>query len=219
MTSKNITILRSRLSGNRTSKLIIIAAEGTKTEKIYFEDMASAEYYRNQGVHIEILERDTKASSPKHILSCIDGFKKKYGLQLNKDDELWMVIDKDKWTLGELSLVASECKKKCYLLAVSNPCFEFWLLLHVKSLDDYSNSEKAAIAKNTHVSSKKTFLEKELTKVLGSYNKGNPDTSKFLPVVDVAISRAKVLDTKPTDRWPNGLGTRVYRLAISIKNI
>ncbi len=218
MISNRIFPSRSRISGIRSPKLIIIASEGTNTERIYFEDMTSPEYYRNPRVHVEVLEHDSTASSPLHILLYLDHFRKKYHLALNKDDELWLVIDRDNWKLKELSFVASACQQKCYLLALSNPCFEFWLLLHIKSLDDYSSSEKDYIAKNRHVSSKRTFLERELVKLLGSYNKLNPDTSKFLPFIDVAVSRARALDTKPTDRWPNSLGTRVYPLVESIKN-
>lgn len=218
MISKRILRSRTRISGIRSPKLIIIASEGTNTERIYFEDMASPKYYRNSRVHVEVLEHDNTASSPAHILLSLDDFKKKYRLSLHRDDELWLVIDRDKWTLKELSSVASACQQKCHFLAVSNPCFELWLLLHIKSLDDYNVSGRDSIAKNRHISSKRTFLEGELIKLLGSYNKDNPDTSKFLPFIDLAISRARDLDTKPTDRWPNSLGTRVYLLVESIKS-
>lgn len=219
MASNRIFKSRIRISGILSPKLIIIASEGTNTERIYFEDMASPHYYRNPKVHVEVLERTDTASSPAHILSFLDSFKHKYRLSLDKDDELWLVIDRDGWTLRELSSVASLCGQKCYLLALSNPCFEFWLLLHIKSYDDYSAAEQDSIAKNRHIgSTKRTFLESELLKLLGSYNKDNPDTSKFLPFIDTAISRARSLDTNPNHRWSNKVGTRVYRLAESIKN-
>jgi hypothetical protein len=55
---------RTRSSGSRgLYKLVIIATEGTHTEKRYFEDMAS-QYYHNPRVHVEVLERLTNASSP-----------------------------------------------------------------------------------------------------------------------------------------------------------
>jgi len=219
MASRRIFKSRTRISGILSPKLIIIASEGTNTERIYFEDMASPHYYRNPKVHVEVLERTDTASSPAHILSFLDSFKHKYRLSLDKDDELWLVIDRDGWTLRELSSVASLCGQKCYFLALSNPCFEFWLLLHIKSYDDYSPVEQDSIAKNIRIrSTKRTFLETQLLKLLGSYNKDNPDTSKFLPFIDAAISRARALDTNPNHRWPNNVGTRLYLLAQSIKN-
>jgi len=218
MKSKGSPISRSRISGIRSPKLIIIASEGTNTERIYFEEMLSPQYYRNSKVHVEILKRNSTASSPVNALAFLDDFKKKYHLDLNKEDELWLIIDRDKWTPAELSAVASACQQKCYFLAVSNPCFELWLLLHIKSINDYTNDELASIAKNKHISHNRTFLEGELMKTLGSYNKSNPDTSKFLPYINTAISRARDLDIRPTDRWPNNIGTRVYLLAESIMN-
>jgi hypothetical protein len=34
----------------------------------------------------------------------------------------------------------------------------------------------------------------------------------FLPHTSRATARSKALDTRPAERWPSGLGTRVYRL-------
>jgi len=202
------------LSGSRSlSRLIIIATEGTHTEKKYFEDMVT-QYYHNPRVHVQVLERLTSASSPEHVLKVLNSFEKEY--LLGKDDELWMVIDLDRWHNRELGSVAAQCKQKDYRLAVSNPCFELWLLLHVKSPDDYTDVELQELAENKHVSEKRTRLERELLDKLGSYNKSNPDTSKFLPFVDIAIERARALDPHPEHRWPNGLGTRVYLLAETI---
>lgn len=206
----------SRISGVRSPRLIVIASEGKLTEKKYFEDMASD--YRNPSIHVEVLDRDETASSPEHVIIALDKYKKKYSLILNKDDELWLVVDRDRWKVRELSSVATKCNQKVYLLACSNPCFEFWLLLHIKSLGDYSQPALDELAKNKHVSRKRTLLEQEIIKIIGSYNKQNPDTSKFLPFVEIAISRARTLDSIPTDRWPNYLGTRVYKLAESILN-
>ena len=103
---------RLRTSGVRSPKLIIIACEGTHTERIYFEDMTSPDYFRKPGVYVEVLEHDNTASSPKNILSYLDNFRKKYSLLLKQDDQLWLVIDRDNWTLQELSSVASECQQK-----------------------------------------------------------------------------------------------------------
>ena len=205
---------RTRSSGSRgLSRLIIIATEGTRTEKKYFEDMAF-QYYHNPRVHVEVLERLTSASSPKHVLDMLNDFKRRYSLK--KDDELWMVIDLDRWHNRELGSIAAQCKQKGYRLAVSNPCFELWLLLHIKSLDDYTDVELQELVENKRVSEKRTRLERELLDKLGSYNKSNPDTSKFLPFVDIAIERARALDPHPEHRWPNSLGTRVYLLAETI---
>jgi len=198
-------------------RFIVIATEGTKTEKQYFEAMALADAFTpTSKVHIEVLEKLSTDSSPTHIIEMLDAFKRKYVLR--KYDELWMVIDLDQWQDRELGTVAAQCVQKNYQLAVSNPCFELWLLLHFKSLDDYTDAELVEMAKNKHVTAKRTWLDKELVNVLGSYNKAAIKPTRFFPFANVAIARAKDLDTSPEHRWPNTLGTRVYLLVESIKN-
>ncbi len=203
-----------RKSGFRDSKLIIVATEGVCAEKQYFGELAKT--HQNSRVHVEILKRDPEKSSPKHVLESLNEFKNIY--HLRKQDELWMVVDLDKWQERELSEVAQSCFQKDYKLAVSNPCFELWLLLHVKSPEEYTEDKLAAIATNKHVSRNRTQLGKELMDVLGSYNKSDINPTQFLPLVDTAIARAKTLDIHPKHRWPQSLGTRVYLLVELIIN-
>jgi len=205
-----------RVSHVRDARLFVIATEGEETEKQYFENLTSKEWYCNPRVLIEVLERSTSASNPKRILRLLDERKKKRGLKF--DDELWLVIDRDKqsWTVEEIAKVAQVCYQKGYYLAVSNPCFEFWLLLHLNSLEEYSDTTLQEFLDNKKVTSNRTRLEMELVLQLGSYNKSNLETSSFLPFIKEAIERAKQLDMNPEQRWPNQLGTRVYILVEKI---
>jgi hypothetical protein len=107
--------------------------------------------------------------------------------------------------LSEVSQKTFRQKRKNILFAVSNPCFELWLYLHVAEcpLDKDITSN---------------MMEKMLRNKLGSYNKTNLDIEKFQGLVKVACERARKLDTKPTDRWPQTIGTHVYRLIDEISN-
>lgn len=205
---------KTRRSGFRDAKLIIIAAEGTQTEKKYFTDLATDEKYRNPKVHVEVLDRPSTASSPIHIIEMLDSFRRKYNLQTGYD-ELWLVIDIDKWRPQMLTDIASQCLQKGYSLAVSNPAFEVWLLLHLRSLDDYNSDELAKLAENRRQDGR-TRLERELMTLCENYNKSNLSTMDYIPTVQDAIKRAEEADTHPEHRWPNQLGTRVYRLARTI---
>lgn len=216
MTLKRFTPPK-RPSGNRDARLIIIAAEGTNTEKKYFDDLVDA--YTAPNIHIEVLDRIDAGSDPKTVLKALDDFQRQYSLRLDYD-ELWLVIDVDRWHKKHLSEVGSLCSQKNYGYAVSNPCFELWILLHLKTLDDYPANILQEFRENKRPSSKhpKTRLELELIKLLGSYSKGNLDTSRFLGNVKVAIERAKALDINQKHRWPNDLGTRIYLIAEKIVN-
>lgn len=66
------------------------------------------------------------------------GYKSEYATE--HGDELWICIDTDHWIRGghqaELSQVLQECRSKGYGVAISNPCFEVWLLMHFADVDD-----------------------------------------------------------------------------------
>ena len=211
MTGKREFKPRKRSSANRDASLIVIATEGAKTERIYFKDFISPKYYQNPRVHVNVIKRKSNKSAPKYVIDALDEFKKEY--RLRGDDELWMVIDTDNWPDKQLSDVATKCHQKDYSLAVSNPCFELWLLLHVKDLDEYGADMLKKLESNHKVNQNRTVLENELSQILDGYNKSNPDTEAFLPHVRYAIQQAQKLEKDPDLRWPESLGTRVYLLA------
>lgn len=206
---------RERISGVRDAKLIVIVSEGSKTEPKYFSEMASQKYYYNSRVKVHILEKEDKtASSPEHVLHELDKFQEEFILE--EGDELWLVIDHDNWGNEKLSTVATLCQQKDYQLAISNPCFEIWLLLHLRSLDEYSQETLDEFRNNLRGESNRTPLERELLNILGEYNKSNLNVEHFLPDADKAIERAQELDVHPEHRWPNDLGSRVYLVAQKI---
>ena len=124
-----------------------------------------------------------------------------------------MVIDRDRqsWEISEISEITTLVYQKKYHLALSNPAFEVWLLLHVKDIFEYSTAELEELFENRRVGMR-TRLERELVKLCGSYNKAKPDLSHFLPHVDTAIIRAEALVRDPNERWPNYFGTHVFKL-------
>lgn len=80
-------------------------------------------------------------SSPEHVLKQLNDYKKEY--ELESDDELWLVIDKDRWPDAMLSHVATECTQDIYMhVAISNPCLELWLLLHFIDVTSLTPEEK-----------------------------------------------------------------------------
>jgi hypothetical protein len=124
-----------------------------------------------------------------------------------------MVIDRDKqsWTQQQIAEVARLCIQKRYGLALSNPCFEIWLLLHRKDIRDYSAPLRAELLRNQK-RGKRTRIEKELIDICGSYNKSNLNIDDFLPYVNDAILRAEAIIVNVNERWPDYLGTHVYKL-------
>ena len=201
-------------ANNRDSRLIIIASEDTEATVTYFTDLASPAYYQSSKVHVEILGREDTASDPRRVLDQLDLWRNEY--QIGGDDELWLVTDIDRWGNAKLSRIAQECVQKGNLLAISNPAIELWFLLHLTDVQQYDLLVQNELLENKKVTKNRTRLEQEILNVVGSYSKSNLNTDHFLPHIQAAIERAKHLDTQPESRWPQQLGTHVYRLVESI---
>lgn len=178
----------------RDARLIILACEGEKTEKDYFNGFHSTR------VKIRILPCEEGKSSPEAVFHRIETFKTEYGL--NDDDELWIVIDRDRWSEAMLSQVAQRCATSRVNLALSNPCFEVWLALHYTDEipENLKSTDAAAFFGGLH----------------GGYSKSSLDPARLMPLVNDAIERAEALDTDPQSRWPTKVGSRVYRIMQTI---
>jgi len=192
-------------------KLFVIATEGVKTEIKYFEQFKSEEYYNNQSVFIEVLKRLTTDSSPAIVIKQLNNFSKEFNLK--EGDELWMVIDRDKqsWSTQQIAEVARLCIQKRYGFALSNPCFELWLLLHRKDINEYSAAVREELLRNLKTGSRGR-VEIELLAICSTYNKSNLNVDDYLHHVNVAIQRAEALTQNVNERWPDYLGSHVYKL-------
>ena len=211
--------MRERREAFRDARLIVIASEGKDTERIYFK--ALAKEYTNPRVHVHILERsenEQNNSSPEHVLKQLNDYKSQY--ELEEDDELWLVVDKDHWAEAMLSRVATECSQEVAMhMALSNPCFELWLLLHLEDAASLTPEEQMLWMENRRKSKNADpYLKVRLRQRMGSYHESVYDAPTLISHVETAIERARALDKNPADRWPQTLGTRVYLLAESVMN-
>ena len=122
---------------------------------------------------------------------------------LKKSDEAWLVVDKDQWTNGQLAQLNGWSQAaNNYGFALSNPKFEYWLLLHFEDGTGIASSQDCSDRLKRH---------------LPDYDKGI-DPRKFpRQTIDEAIRRAKQRDNPPCPDWPRSIGgTTVYRLVENI---
>lgn len=202
-----------RLEGVRSARLVVIAGEGRYTESIYFNAVKNE--LRAPNVHVEVLDRNSDESSPESVHRQVADFMRQYNIE--DDDELWLVIDRDRWQERMLSQVAQLCAQNSHLhFCMSNPCFELWLLLHIEDVEQYDDETKNALLQNKKNKSGVTWLKKRMKDLLGSYAESNYDALGLIPYTPVAMDRARRLDSNPQDRWPQSIGSRVYLLMESI---
>ena len=187
----------------RDTRLLIIATEGRMTEKQYFAQ------FHNRGIQVKVIPTgEDNKSSPEYVLERLKHFRQEHELEMN--DELWLMIDVDRWQTQTLKKVTKEAKDSGFQLAISNPCFETWLLCHYI----LPTLKTRACKKITEQ------LEKELKRVHNSgYNKAKLNTDYFKPYVEQAVRNAKKLDNKPNARWPYQVGSHVYKVVEQLVTI
>ena len=174
----------------RYRKMFVIAAEGGKTEPQYF-----ALFDDKTIIRVNCLKGKNE-SSPQHVLKRMEDYLKKEPLR--KSDEAWLVVDKDQWRDDQLVLLHDWAQSRNnYGFALSNPKFEYWLLLHFEDGTGGSSSRDCS---------------ERLRRHLPDYDKGINAAKITLDRICDAIRRAKTRDTPPSEDWPRSTGTTVYKL-------
>ena len=180
------------LGERRYRKMFVIAVEGVRTEPQYFAVFNGAPSI----VRVHCIP-GSSASAPTRVLKRMREHLRKEGLL--PTDEAWLVVDKDQWTelqLAELFAWSQEADNHGF--ALSNPQFEFWLLLH---FDDGSGA------------SSPTQCVARLRQHLPDYDKGIAAAAFTRERIADAVARARHRDTPPCADWPRTPGvTTVYRL-------
>lgn len=137
----------------------------------------------------------------------------KYLSQYNGEDEFGIVIDRDSSTHSEKNMkdCIEHCKEKNYLCFVSNPCFEFWLMMHLCDVKEKYGDNLHDIECNAKVSKNHTFVSKEVWSFTG-HGKAHLNFEKnYLNNVTYAIKQSKTFETE-VDRLINNIGTNIGSL-------
>ena len=185
------------LGERRYRKLFVISVEGDKTEPQYFAIFNS----KQSVVRVNCLR--SQHSAPKFVLNRMK--QHLIGEALRNSDEAWLVVDKDQWPDNHLTqLHAWSQQASNYGFALSNPKFEYWLLLHFENGTGINSS---------------SHCTQRLKKYLPNFTKGIDHLKITEDMIKKAIQRAKIRDTPPCKDWPRTIGvTTVYKLVENILN-
>jgi len=117
---------------------VIIACEGTVTEKLYFQDLFDELILEHNIAKTSFIIAKHKHTNPTGVLKDLEN-------ELKKDPDFehkWIVIDRDAprtnesgHSLGDFNNALEQAKAKKIGVAYSNPCFELWYLLHFEYRD------------------------------------------------------------------------------------
>lgn len=190
-----------------------IACEGEKTEYRYFQGII--QFRTEIGINplveiIPIRHEQNTSSNPVNIyndakLAIINASNFLDG------DKLCIVVDRDKksFTDSQYDVLLEAEKNEEIKFCISNPCFEFWLLLHFSDCSEYDIN----LLCNNKKDGKRTFVEKCLMEKLGgSYNKTRLKFSEnYKDKVQIAIKNAKNYSLIAKE-LKNNLGTTIALL-------
>ncbi len=196
-------------------KIFILAYEGQVTEPTYFEGLRASEIFNNAGL-IEIISINRPKRSgtdPVSVKRLLKEAKVQFGF--NDKDEYWIIVDRDDWeTMHKHSFdeIVKDCENEGnFYLALSNPCFELWILLHFVDINTFDEELKLQIFKNERINSVKKFVGKLIEDYSGATYSKHPPVELMLPNTSIAIERAKAIANR-NEKYPKGLGSDVYKL-------
>lgn len=184
----------------RDYKLFAIACEGGRREPEYFKTFE----YISSKIKVDIIEeridgKPQTKSSPTWILDRAINYIDKEGLI--DEDQLYFVIDVDKWTSEQLKMINDYCNQHSnWHLVLSNPCFEVWLYFHKEKSIEKSTSSTANDFKNE----------------IAGFEKGGYHPYKFIPNLQDAINNARAADKGKKHYMPKSKQTKVYLLGEAI---
>jgi hypothetical protein len=180
-------------------KVFYLFTEGAKTEPTYFNILQKI---CHQHVCITIKSHRTKSDLP-HVLNRAKKFiqEEKPNMEFS---EFWLVVDVDNRTKSQFAQLQKWTEERSnYYLAISNPKFEYWLLLHFEPGNGISSSEHCS---------------RQLIEHMPYYQKNNLDEKKLLARLSNAIQNAKEKYSQCENDCFAGNCSMVYKLVEKIVN-
>jgi hypothetical protein len=123
------TRLLPRTAYVRDARIFVVAVEGEREERWYFEGLRDLGWVPSQRVKLILLpaEAGSSLSAPEHVRNRLQAWLDEHQTSIDVDQR-WLVVDVDRH--HNLQAVLNEAHRLGWSFAVSNPCFEVWLQLH-----------------------------------------------------------------------------------------
>lgn len=131
------------------------------------------------------------------------------------NDIFAIIIDRDHESHSEemLKSLLAKCKEKKCMFFLTNPCFEFWLLLHVSDVKEEYSNQLTELLENKKVSNRHTFVSLQVSEK--AHHAKSITHCKFeefyLPNIDLAIERSKQF-IQDENELMNNLGSNIPKL-------
>lgn len=134
-------------------------------------------------------------------------------------DKICLIVDRDRHSFvnhaanNQYNYVVKKCKAYGIELYLTNPCFEFWLLLH---FDEVHTLNQRKLLENSKMTAKKRYVEVELDKLVSGYKKNHIKFERFMGRIDQAIINEKSF-CEDINALQNCIGSNIGKLILAIK--
>ena len=194
MPKRNTNRAYKRGEPHRDMRLFVIVAEGEREDE-YFSWFDQ----RNSRIRVQIVPREGHASAPNHFIKRLETFVDASQIGINAMDSVWFILDVDRWSreaINDLIAYAESATFSCNV-AISNPCFEVWLVYHYQTFPEDA-----------------TLNCGELKTLLGTLVRGGFRPELTCPEISTAIHNAALQDrASRMHQFPDNMRTKVYLLA------
>ena len=185
------------------NRIVRVMTEGELTEPSYLSMDSMLAAMRRAGVGLKLLTHHKGQTDPASLVRAMRTAMRREMVQ--KGDEAWLVMDVDEWTEAQFDAALSWSKTaKAHHLAVGNPKFELFLLMH------FGEAKGCASAKEVDARLKACWKE---------YRKRIPAGAFTIEQVAVAVERAAQADSRPDSVMPAPGETKFYKLLESLLDI
>lgn len=125
------TSLSRRVGQQPVRKTVVVVCEGTSTEPLYLEALRVEPEIRDVAAVRLLLEGTEKGEVPLTLVRRAIDIKSRAERENGEVDEVWCVFDVE-WPKHHPDLPAALALARDHgiFVAISNPCFEIWLILH-----------------------------------------------------------------------------------------
>ena len=161
---------------------------------------------------LELLKQEYDVT---HVVSDISDIIKDGGLTYAEGfDQICLIIDRDKESFlatpenNQYGYVVEKCKEKGFQLCITNPFFEFWLLLH---FDEVFELDTEKLLENPKVTSKRRYAEQKLRIIYPKYKKSSYQAEELVGDIDKAIQNEKEF-CEDVVGLENSVGSNIGRL-------
>ena len=155
-----------------------------------------------------------------HVISDISNIIKEGGFTYAEGfDKICLIIDRDRESFvsssknNQYKYVVDKCEEMGFGLYVTNPCFEFWLLLH---FDKVFELDRDKLLENPKVTAKRRYVEQELRKIYPGYKKASYRAEELVKAIDHAIDNEKKF-CEDIVNLENTIGSNIGRLIIDMR--